>query len=160
MTHWLLTHSSPLRIYCLLVSSHLLLFLTVLYYDSLITDPLLPTQYILSPSIQSPVIVSYYFSFRICLDQKDCPELGGCINSTIPCQPDIAPSSIVYKTVWYFEQLQTIIPSLFPSGNTIAITSVSNANGTLMYHNGVQWAPVSGISPSTALVVGKTDRIT
>ncbi|XP_032231194.2 uncharacterized protein LOC5506859 isoform X1 [Nematostella vectensis] len=93
--------------------------------------------------------------------QTICPELGGCINKTITCQPDIPASAIVYKTVWEFETIEAADASIFSSGTTIAILSVRspNSTGALQCYNAGSWKNITGISAATAYVVAKTDKL-
>ncbi|KAK3742747.1 hypothetical protein QZH41_018953, partial [Actinostola sp. cb2023] len=102
-------------------------------------------------------------------DQVCCPVGQVLCNGTLKC---IQPNEVccpakepncdavnLYKTAWDYEELQECSSRLFVSGDTIAVTSVSSDNGTLEYYDGSKWVSESNVSPSSALVVGKTNMI-
>lgn len=91
---------------------------------------------------------------QYCQYTQDCAEQSNCL-------PPIA--NLTFPTVWEYLQLGAdLSKGIFEqSDNAVALCSLKThgVNGSLEFYNNSQWTAVRALTPSNALVLGKTSYL-
>lgn len=91
---------------------------------------------------------------RYCQYTRDCAEPSNCL-------PPIA--NLTFPTVWEYLQLGAdLSKGIFEqSDNAVALRSLKThgVNGSLEFYSNSQWTAVRALTPSNALVLGKTSYL-